>query len=90
MPKCYVFSVTKYADGSKETYSVTGYEDTNAALKVYHQKFYNAINGANIAHILVQIVNDFGVILKSEYWTAPVVEPEPTPEEEPEPEEPQE
>ena len=69
--KFYVISITTFSDGTKSQYGVTAYDDYNRALKVYHQKFANAINVDNIKRIMVQIVNDYGVVSKSEYWEVP-------------------
>ena len=68
--KYYVISITTFSDGTKSQYGVTAYDDYNGALKVFHQKFANAINVDNIARIMVQIVNDYGVVSQSEYWEA--------------------
>ena len=74
--KYYVISITTFSDGTKAQYGVTAYDDYNSALKVFHQKFANAINVDNIDRIMVQIVNDYGVVSQSEYWEAPVNETE--------------
>lgn len=80
--KYYVVSITKYNDGTKSTFGITEYDNMSGALKVFHQKFANAIGTANINLIMVQIVNDYGVVSKSEYYEVPKVEETPeTPEE---------
>ena len=68
--KFYVISITTFLDGTKSQYGVTSYDDHDSALKVFHQKFANAINGDNIKRILVQVTNDFGVTTPEEnkYW----------------------
>lgn len=72
--KYYVISITTFSDGTKAQYGVTSYDDYNSALKVFHQKFANVINVDNIQRIMVQIVNDYGVVSQSEYWEAPTEE----------------
>lgn len=73
--KFYVIEITKYNDGTKDSYSVYAKDTENEALKVFHQKMAAALGSSAVAFELCQVINDYGVIFKSEYYIAPVEEP---------------
>ena len=66
--KYYVIEITKYSDGTKDAYGVYAKDTETEAVQLFHQKLASAMNAQKISFELVQVINDFGVISKSEYF----------------------
>lgn len=75
--KFYLIEITKYNDGTKDAYAVYAKDTLNEALKTFHQKMAAALGSSVVAFELCQVINEYGVISKSEYYIAPIEE-EPT------------
>lgn len=70
--KYYVVEITKYVDGTKDAYGVYAQNSEADALKVFHQKLAGAIANTNYAFELCHIINEYGVVVKSETFERPV------------------
>jgi hypothetical protein len=66
--KYYVVEVTKYADGTADSKSIYTYDDETEAVATFHQKMGGAMKNANYAFELVQVINDYGVVIESKYF----------------------
>lgn len=66
--KYYVIEVTKYADGTADSKSIYIYDDEVSAVATFHQKMGGAMKNANYAFELVQVINDYGVVIESKYF----------------------
>ena len=66
--KYYVIEITKYNDGSKDAYGVYAKDSEMEAVQLFHQKMASAMNAQKISFELVQVINEYGVISKSEYF----------------------
>ena len=66
--KYYVIEVTKYADGTADSKSIYTYDDEVSAVATFHQKMGGAMKNANYAFELVQVINDYGVVIESKYF----------------------
>lgn len=77
--KYYVIEITKYNNGSADAYGVYPQANETDALRVFHQKLAGAMGNANYAFELCHVINEYGVVVKSETFERPV---EPAPAEE--------
>ena len=66
--KYYVIEITKYNDGTKDAYGVYAKDSEVEAVQLFHQKLASAMNAQKISFELVQVINEYGVISKSEYF----------------------
>lgn len=66
--KYYVIEITKYNDGTKDAYGVYAKDSETEAVQLFHQKLASAMNAQKISFELVQVINDYGVVVKSEYF----------------------
>lgn len=66
--KYYVIEITKYNDGSKDAYGIYAKDTETEAIQLFHQKMASAMNANSVAHELIHVINDYGVIVKSEYY----------------------
>lgn len=66
--KYYVIEVTKYADGTADSKSIYTYDSEVEAVATFHQKMGGAMKNANYAFELVQVINDYGVVIESKYF----------------------
>lgn len=66
--KYYVIEITKYNDGTKDSYGVYAKDSENEAVQVFHQKLSGAMKATNVAFELCQVINDYGVVVKTEYY----------------------
>lgn len=66
--KYYVIEVTKYADGTADSKSIYTYDDEVEAVATFHQKMGGAMKNVNYAFELVQVINDYGVVIESKYF----------------------
>ena len=66
--KYYVVEVTKYADGTADSKSIYTYDDETEAVATFHQKMGGAMKNANYAFELVQVINEYGVMIESKYF----------------------
>ena len=66
--KYYVIEVTKYADGTADSKSIYTYDDETEAVATFHQKMGGAMKNANYAFELVQVINEYGVVIESKYF----------------------
>ena len=71
MKKFYVIGITRYNDGTKDSYSITSWENLKEAKKIYHQKLQVVYSTENLASGLVQIIDDYGTVLASEFYQTP-------------------
>lgn len=72
--KYYIIEITKYNDGTKDAYGVYAKDSETEAVQLFHQKMASAMNAQKICFELVQVINEYGVVVKSEYFER--VEPE--------------
>lgn len=73
--KYYVIEITKYNDGTKDAYGVYAKDSRDEALQLYHQKMASAMNASKVEFELIHVINDYGVVITSEYYEN-VKEPE--------------
>lgn len=66
--KYYVIEITKYADGTADSKSIYAYDDETEAVATFHSKMGGAMKNANYAFELVQVINDYGVVIESKYF----------------------
>ena len=66
--KYYVIEITKYNDGTKDAYGVYAKDSEMEAVQLFHQKLSGAMKASNIAFELCQVINDYGVVVKTEYY----------------------
>ena len=66
--KYYLIEITKYNDGTKDAYGVYAKDSEQEAVQLFHQKLASAMNAQKISFELVQVINEYGVISKSEYF----------------------
>ena len=66
--KYYVIEITKYNDGTKDAYGVYAKDSRDEALQLYHQKMASAMGSGKIALELIHVINDYGVVIESEYF----------------------
>lgn len=77
--KYYVIEITKYNDETKDAYGVYAKDSESEAVQVFHQKLSGAMKATNVAFELCQVINDYGVVVKTEYYEN--VTPEPSEDE---------
>lgn len=68
--KFYVVEITKYNDGRADAYAVYAKDSENEALKTFHQKMAAALGSSVVLFELCQVINDYGVVFKNEYYIA--------------------
>ena len=66
--KYYVIEITKYNDGTKDAYGVYAKDSEMEAVQLFHQKMASAMNAQKISFELVQVINEYGVVVKTEYY----------------------
>ena len=66
--KYYVIEITKYNDGTKDAYGVYAKDSETEAVQLFHQKLSGAMKAENISFELCQVINDYGVVVKTEYY----------------------
>lgn len=66
--KYYVVEIAKYNDGTKDAYGVYAKDTENDAVALFHQKLASAMKASNISFELCQVINDYGVVIKTEYY----------------------
>ena len=66
--KYYVIEITKYNDGTKDAYGVYAKDSETEAIQLYHQKMASAMNAGKVSQELIHVINDYGVVIKSEYF----------------------
>ena len=66
--KYYVIEVTKYADETADSKSIYTYDDETEAVATFHQKMGGAMKNANYAFELVQVINEYGVVIESKHF----------------------
>lgn len=66
--KYYVIEITKYNDGTKDAYGVYAKDSEMDAVQLFHQKLASAMKAENISFELCQVINDYGVVVKTEYF----------------------
>ena len=70
----FLVELTSYVDSTKDSYGVYAYDTENDAVAAFHQKLSGAMKNANYAFELCQVVNQFGVVIKSECFERPASE----------------
>ena len=66
--KYYVIEITKYVDGAADSKAIYAYDDETEAVATFHQKMGGAMKNANFAFELVQVINEYGVVIESKYF----------------------
>lgn len=66
--KYYVIEVAKYADGTADSKSIYTYDDEGEAVATFYKKMGGAMMNKNYAFELVQVINDYGVVIESKYF----------------------
>lgn len=66
--KYYVIEITKYNDETKDAYGVYAKDSEMEAVQLFHQKLASAMKAENISFELCQVINDYGVVVKTEYF----------------------
>lgn len=66
--KYYVIEITKYNDGTKDAYGVYAKDSRDEAIQLYHQKMASAMNAGKVDFELIHVINDYGVVINSEYF----------------------
>ena len=66
--KYYVIEITKYNDGTKDAYGVYAKDSEMEAVQLYHQKMASAMGSGKVDFELINIINDYGVVINSEYF----------------------
>ena len=66
--KYYVIEITKYNDGTKDAYGVYAKDSRDEAIQLYHQKMASAMGSGKVVHELIHVINDYGVVIESEYF----------------------
>lgn len=66
--KYYVIEVTKYADGTADSKAIYAYDSETEAVATFHQRMGGAMKNTNYAFELVQVINDYGVVIESKYF----------------------
>lgn len=66
--KYYVIEVAKYADGTADSKSIYTYDDEVEAVATFYKKMGGAMMNKNYAFELVQVINDYGVVIESKYF----------------------
>lgn len=66
--KYLVIEYTKYVDGTPDGKAIYSYNTELEALATFHSKMGGAIKNANYAFELVQIINEYGVVIESKYF----------------------
>lgn len=66
--KYYVIEITKYNDGTKDAYGVYAKDSEMEAVQLFHQKLASAMNSSKISFELCQVINEYGVVVKTEYY----------------------
>lgn len=79
--KFYVVEISVKKDNpEKEIPGIYAYDDMNTAIGTFHSKLGSAMKSDTFVSELVMVINDYGSVIKTEKYVAPV-EPEPQPEE---------
>lgn len=66
--KYYVIEITKYADGTADSKAIYAYDSEVEAVATFHQKMGGAMKNANYTFELVQVINNYGVVIESKYF----------------------
>jgi hypothetical protein len=66
--KYYVIEVTKYVDGTADSKAIYAYDNETEAVATFHQKMGGAMKNINYTFELVQVINDYGVVIESKYF----------------------
>lgn len=66
--KYYLIEISKYNDGTKDAYGVYAKDTETEAVQLFHQKMASAMYAQKISFELVQVINDYGVVIKTEYF----------------------
>lgn len=66
--KYYLIEITKYTDDTKDAYGVYAKDTETEAVQLFHQKLSGAMKAENVAFELCQVINDYGVVIKTEYY----------------------
>ncbi len=66
--KYYVIEISKYVDGTADSKAVYTYDSEVEAVATFHQKMGGAMKNANYAFELVQVINEYGVVIESKYF----------------------
>lgn len=66
--KYLVIEYTKYVDGTADSKAIYTYDDEVEAVATFHQKMGGAMKNTNYAFELVQVINNYGVVIESKYF----------------------
>lgn len=71
----FVIEITKYNDGTKDAYGIYAKDTETEAVQLFHQKLSGAMKASNISFELCQVINNYGVVVKTEYYENATPEP---------------
>lgn len=72
--KFYLIEITRYVDNTPEAKGVYTYESENDAIANFHSKMGGAMKNTNYAFELCHVINEYGVVVRSETFERPVEE----------------
>lgn len=88
-PRFYVMFVQHNKEQEAENRTVpAAYDEIKKAYQKYYDQLAKDMNNSTLDWSVGYILDNFGNVIESKYWTDIVEEPEPTPEEPETPEEP--
>ena len=64
----FLIEISKYVDGTADSKAVYTYDSEVEAVATFHQKMGGAMKNANYAFELVQVINEYGVVIESKYF----------------------
>jgi len=64
--KFYLIEITKYVDNTPDAKAIYSYDSQDEAVANFHTKLGGAMKNANYAFELCHVINDYGVVIKTE------------------------
>lgn len=69
--KFYLIEITRYVDNTPEAKGVYTYDNESDAIANFHSKMGGAMKNSNYAFELVHVINEYGVVIRSETFQRP-------------------
>lgn len=69
--KYHLIEITKYVDSTPDAKGIYSYNSESDAVANFHSKLGGAMKNVNYTFELVTVINDYGVVIKSEYFERP-------------------
>lgn len=66
--KYYIIEITKYVDGTADGKAIYSYDSELEALATFYSKMGGAMKNTNYAFELLQVINEYGVVIESKYF----------------------